>query len=306
MRKIGNLTGHKFGKLTVLEYAGTVAGYQKTWKCRCECGTVKIIRQQHLVSGHTTTCGCGKLQLDDYTGRRFGHLVVLKRVDDYVTPTKKKHYVRYLCKCDCGAEKEILGIALRDGTTVSCGCKRPHAFVDLSGQRFGDLTVIKRVDDYINPSGRKLVRYLCKCDCGNEVFELANTLRNHEVSSCGCKVNSHGEMLVSQYLTKHNLPFEQHKTFSWCLSQSGHRLSYDFFVPELNLLIECNGVQHYEPVEFFGGETRFVSQQIHDKLKNDLAHEHCYNFLIMDCRDIKIKGNNVFLSNLDKFIATIR
>lgn len=306
MQKIGDLTGKRFGKLTVLEFAGTVKDYQKTWKCKCDCGNIKIIRQQHLVSGHTTTCGCGKLHLDNYVGRRFGHLFVLDRVDDYISVGNGKHYVRYRCRCDCGTEKNILGLNLRTGGSVSCGCQRPHAFVDLSGQRFGNLTVVKRVNDYVNPSGRKLVRYLCKCDCGNEILALANILRMHEVLSCGCKLHSHGEDLVSKWLSEHNLKFESHKTFSWCLSQSGNKMSYDFLVPDLNLLIECNGIQHYEPVEFFGGEIRFQEQQAHDALKKKLAYEHNYNFLVMDCRHLrKHSQEQAFLDELNKFITTI-
>lgn len=58
--------------------------------------------------------------------------------------------------------------------------------IDLTGQRFGRLTVIERSDDYIVPSGQHKPRWLCKCDCGNEVVVWGMSLRNEGTRSCGC------------------------------------------------------------------------------------------------------------------------
>ena len=57
-------------------------------------------------------------KLIDLTGKRFGRLIVIKR-----TGTKNKQ-ILWLCKCDCGKEKEISGVSLKRGATVSCGCYR--------------------------------------------------------------------------------------------------------------------------------------------------------------------------------------
>lgn len=56
-------------------------------------------------------------QLKDLTGQRFGHLTVLERAE------KGKFSGAYwLCRCDCGAEKIIRGLTLKNGRTQSCGC----------------------------------------------------------------------------------------------------------------------------------------------------------------------------------------
>lgn len=55
---------------------------------------------------------------------------------------------------------------------------------DLTGQRFGRLTVLSRADDYVSPAGKRTVRWLCRCDCGKEVIMLRNTLT--QAQSCGC------------------------------------------------------------------------------------------------------------------------
>ena len=54
---------------------------------------------------------------------------------------------------------------------------REANFLDLTGQRFGRLTVIKEADKYISPQGLKFVQWLCKCDCGNDTIVLATNLK---------------------------------------------------------------------------------------------------------------------------------
>ena len=56
----------------------------------------------------------GKKQ--DLTGRRFGRLTVIAEAG------RKRGGVLWLCRCDCGVEKEIMSATLLNGTTVSCGC----------------------------------------------------------------------------------------------------------------------------------------------------------------------------------------
>jgi hypothetical protein len=53
-----DLTGKKFGKLTVKELVGTKNGI-RYWLCECDCGTSKEIRRDHLTKNMTKTCGCG-------------------------------------------------------------------------------------------------------------------------------------------------------------------------------------------------------------------------------------------------------
>ncbi len=56
------LTGEKFGKLKVIEYAGynihTNGRVEHKWKCICECGNEKIAESKMLLSGHCKSCGC--------------------------------------------------------------------------------------------------------------------------------------------------------------------------------------------------------------------------------------------------------
>ena len=58
-------------------------------------------------------------------------------------------------------------------------------FEDLTGRRFGELTVISRAPDYILPCGKPQVMWNCKCSCGKDIITRALQLKNGESKSCG-------------------------------------------------------------------------------------------------------------------------
>lgn len=58
--------------------------------------------------------------------------------------------------------------------------------IDLTGKRFGKLTVIKKSDYYISPKGLKDMQWECECDCGNTVNVRGSQLRSGMTKSCGC------------------------------------------------------------------------------------------------------------------------
>lgn len=58
--------------------------------------------------------------------------------------------------------------------------------LDLTGQKFGKLTVIKQAEHYISPKGKYKARWFCLCECGNEVIVHADSLKSGRTTSCGC------------------------------------------------------------------------------------------------------------------------
>lgn len=56
-------------------------------------------------------------------------------------------------------------------------------FIDLTGQRFGRLLVVKLIDERKKP---RILQWLCKCDCGNETIVVSQNLRKGHTKSCGC------------------------------------------------------------------------------------------------------------------------
>ena len=109
-------------------------------------------------------------------GRRFGMLSVIAQA-----PSSARGNRRWLCQCDCGTPKIILGSNLTRGSTVSCGCKHKK---ELSGQRIGNLTVIGRSDKY-GPRGKRRVQlWECRCDCGAITYKATDYLTNSHTHMC--------------------------------------------------------------------------------------------------------------------------
>ncbi len=59
-------------------------------------------------------------------------------------------------------------------------------FIDLAGQKFGRLTVLRRAENHILPNGKPRTQWLCQCACGNQVIVSAQNLRGETAMSCGC------------------------------------------------------------------------------------------------------------------------
>lgn len=64
MGRLIDLTGQRFGRLTVIERVASQSGHS-TWLCECECGNQCIVQSNHLRTGHTYSCGCYKLELSN-------------------------------------------------------------------------------------------------------------------------------------------------------------------------------------------------------------------------------------------------
>lgn len=65
-----NLTGQKFGRLTVVCVARRI-NYKTYWKCECDCGCVTVVQASNLKSGHTKSCGCYNSEVT--TKRNYKH-----------------------------------------------------------------------------------------------------------------------------------------------------------------------------------------------------------------------------------------
>lgn len=62
MPKLNDLTGQKFGRLSVLSREGTASNGKALWRCLCDCGKVSVTNGADLRSGHVTSCGCWRAE----------------------------------------------------------------------------------------------------------------------------------------------------------------------------------------------------------------------------------------------------
>lgn len=135
MSKLIDLTGQRFGRLTVIEKDNS----RKTnsgsyWVCQCDCGRTKSIKSSSLRRGEIQSCGCLRTEntiqakknlglIDNLVGQRFGLLTVIEKDEEET----KKHSgaIYWKCLCDCGNIKSIRGQNLKrkdENRTISCGC----------------------------------------------------------------------------------------------------------------------------------------------------------------------------------------
>jgi len=113
----------------------------------------------------------------------------------------------------------------------------------------------------------------------------------------GCFVcnESKGEREIAKYLKKNSILFEREKRFNEC--KNIKKLAFDFYLPNNNILIEFDGRQHYELVNFSGlhhlSLTEFNKIKENDKIKNSFTKSHKFNLL-------RIKFNKI--NEIDKIL----
>jgi len=110
MGSLINLEGKKFGNWTILQRMENDKHCKAQWKCRCDCGTVRIVGGSVLATGKTKHCGCLNKE-KDISGEVYGTRTIISMEPNY----------RVRWKCSCGKE----GISEKRaviGRSKSCGC----------------------------------------------------------------------------------------------------------------------------------------------------------------------------------------
>lgn len=128
---------------------------------------------------------------------------------------------------------------------------------------------IEIIGTYTGARNKILVR--CK-NCGYERNIIATDL----LSGIGCPrcKKSKGESKIERCLLENNIEYILYHKYEELIGVNGRQLSYDFYLPKFDLLIEYQGQQHYKPIDIFGGEEYFKVQQEHDKRKFEYAKTH--------------------------------
>ena len=116
------------------------------------------------------------------------------------------------------------------------------------------------IDTYIN--SQTPILHKCLIDGYEWYASPGNILSGHGCPKCN---ESKMERATALWLDRNNILYERYVKFDGCVDK--RQLSYDFYLPDYNLNIECQGYQHYAPVDYFGGEKAFEVQQRHDEIK---------------------------------------
>lgn len=244
MPKLIDLTGHRFGRLTVLtasdkrDSSGNVY-----WKCACDCGAFTVVQGRSLRtkddSRRVESCGCkhrdylsqaSEKSAAKVVGRRFDRLVVLRR--ESVCSTLGSMYVT---QCDCGTVKTVRGASLFSGATRSCGCLNKERLrrADITGRRSGQVTALAFVDTVMSGPGRYHAQWACRCDCGTLIKLPARYITHGAIKHCGCGFQSDVQKRLSARISEgmRNALRNGKKRASW-------ESLVDYTVEELRLHLE--------------------------------------------------------------------
>ena len=181
------------------------------------------------------------------------------------------NYARKLCS-KCGHKKTSLKCKGQKRTSKLLRNKRKSSkkYIQECKEKGYDLPI----EDYI----KAIIKINHKCEkCGN-VYEQRPDDHLH---GRGCPIcnESHGERFIRNYLDNHSIKYIPQKKFNDLKDKT--YLSYDFYLPDYNILIEYQGIQHYESINIKGSGkySNLKKQQLHDKLKREYAKNNGYKLL---------------------------
>lgn len=184
-------------------------------------------------------------------------------------------------KCNiCGYEWNTKpGSILRGKGCYMCGKKSMSIKLTKSSLKFErEIKNISPNIQLLEPYRKDKIKILCRClDCNEEWYSWPSSLQGgHGCPNCH---KSKGETQIKAILDYYNIKFIYQYKFDDLVGLGGKKLSYDFYIPEYNLLIEYQGKQHKQPIEYFGGEETFKRQKEHDKRKREYAFQHNIKFI---------------------------
>lgn len=227
-------------------------------------------------------------------------------------PSKDKH-VFWNCICECGTKLVVRGDQLKRGIAKSCGCLQKEIaaqnmvqvgklnktkgipITNYVGQKINMLTLIEPIND------GKCLKWKCQCECGNYTFVSTSHLNSGHTKSCGC-IHSYTEKQLSQLFNSYHLNYSKEYAFDDLLSDKHHNLRFDFAIfnkeNHLKGLIECQGEQHYIPIDYFGGQEYFDQLIENDNKKKNYCRIHNIPLLC-------IRNKNLNLDEIQNYIKEI-
>ena len=111
---------------------------------------------------------------------------------------------------------------------------------------------------------------------------------DHHLRGSGCEycvdfLNSNGSKKIETWLSDNKFAFEREKRFDNLINpETGRSLRFDFYLAEQNTLIEFDGRQHFNSVDYFGGRDAYERVKFRDVIKNNWALENGIDLIRID------------------------
>lgn len=253
-----------------------VKGGRTFYPCRCLCGHEQPVRQDNLTGGHSHRHrGCKwkeELPEDRIVDRKWKYKAEINRTEENIL--LKNSYIG----CFFG---EWLVVAVDHSTPYG------HTYYRCLNEK-GNTQVIRYdglTGKYGFPEGK------------HNVF-VSPTI-DYTMPTVQNKSGSIGEQAIVNFLDNNCLLYEREYVFE-DLRGDGACLRFDFKIEHEGqiILIEFQGKQHYEPIEFFGGKEQFELQQRYDSYKRSYCAAH--NYKLIEIPYTEIDKINEYLNFLQK------
>lgn len=177
----------------------------------------------------------------------------------------------------------------------------PTNFIDLTGQRFGRLTVIGRAEDKTYANKRYSVMWLCQCDCGKQVVKSSVLLRKGFSTSCGCdkgekKIGFHEDLAGKRYGKLTVVSFippnqRENKNRSWlCRCDCGNMTQVNVTHLKTGHTTSC-GCAVVEHIASVNRKYEFVSKRLYAVYKSMM--NRCYNLKAHEYKNYGGRGITV-------------
>lgn len=287
---------------------------QKEGKCVCKiCGNVWYPKAYSILQGH----GCRKCyDKRNSDNRKIDLSKIQERIDkttsnahiigDYID-TKHK----CLAQCDkCGNIWEAMpSDLLRGHSCPKCGREESSENERITNKEYIDRCYSIYGDEYdLSELNYTIMRDdvypICKKH-GKFSINAYQFLKGNGCKKCRM---SGGQRKLSKFLKDNGIIFyEEYNKFDWLTRKNSGRMSFDFFIPSLNIAIEYQGKQHFEKVDRFGGEEGLRLTKERDAYKRDICRENGVKLIYfipykyekyMTFEDIYFTENNKLLEYL--------
>ena len=255
----------------------------------CECaidGHIWDAYPQNLLKGHgCPICSARRAsEKNTKSHKQFVDEIANISPNIIITGTYTKSIDPISCKCKiCGNEWNTVAQNLISGKGCP-ECKKSK----LSDLLRKDVEIFKDELYLINPNIEIIGEYinsytkvLCRCKKDDFVW---SALPSNLLRGTGCPIcnSSHGEQKITNYLKLQNISFIPQYKFEQCKNQ--RKLPFDFYLPDFNMCIEYDGLQHYKPVCFGGCSyddalLAFKQTKANDKIKNHFCNSNDINLL---------------------------
>lgn len=254
-------------------------GYDGIIKCKCKnCDYEWETMAQNLIYKHgCPKCGINKLSENEFKRRLCQSHTNLELIGKYFGMAKMTTF-----QClKCGYIYETTpGNALRHGCRKCYNKNRTMGLDDFIYRLKHANKNISYISGFKDSNSRIKVRCL-KC---NHIWETRSYNLLGYTGCPNCK-KSHGEDTIKNFLDENKIEYQWQQKFDDLYGDYNRKLSYDFYLPKYNLLIEYQGRQHYAPIELFGGEEGLKIRRKYDNKKRAYAKSHSIDLLEISYKD---------------------